>query len=186
MRNEKNIIKGEGISTSCLTLNQSSESGISQDLPICSSCEDIERSVPKNEGENFAFNASEVVIHEYVKKIFYDRNVYDFMELYFMLHYNKSYIIPIASSQVTCILRKASNVEQLTNGFKEQQQSADNEFALKLHNSEYVLTLIECSFDISDLKFQSDDYCFYMTEHYRFQIKSSSNSNLTIIYEKIG
>jgi hypothetical protein len=113
------------------------------------------------------------------------------MELYSELRFGKPSVFPIEASKITCVLRKVLDARILIEEHRRQSSSALRYpdvcgSSLDLHdNSVYILTLIECDFDISQYKSQLMG-CYYKSEKYCFKIKSSVQWDLTILYQKLN
>jgi hypothetical protein len=165
------------------------ENILCQNLPICNSRADIEKIKPRNEAGIEIIKTDEVITEEYLNKKFDTCNLYDFMELYFVLRFGQAFVIPITAQHVVCVLRKVSNAKMAKELSAPSDQYSFDQFSIKvamnMHNtSVYMVTLIECNFDIS--KCQLDGWYYHEARQYRYQIKLSIYGDMSIMYQKIG
>jgi hypothetical protein len=186
MWNEENVMKGKN-GASRLIPYRSPELELYRDLPVCKSFDEVEKITPRNSGEIVVVNATERVVNEYLNQKFGNRNIYDFMELYFNWLVGRPIYFSITAPMITCILRKVYNVNQLNNQSEIMFSKRASSVLKRWHDSSVcLLTLVECQFDIDKYHSKFLGYCPAKTEHYRYQIMSSIQCDFTILYERIG
>jgi hypothetical protein len=161
------------------------ESTLYEVLPECNTVAKIEKAAPKKAEESSVFNTDERIINEYLNKNFGFRTIYDFEAFYIQQHIKQPLLIPIVAPFITCVLRKVSDADALIKNMQHHQVPVElvADGMQNLHDSSvYILTLIECEFDLPQYQEDLPGYSYETDEMY-LRIKSSPQFDLTIFYQ---
>lgn len=169
--------------------HEAEETAYRNSLPYCEDVNQLEELF--NSDADSSVRTSPDVLNNAMRKEFDDRDLDFFMNLYTQLHFGQSFVFPVPP-EVVCYFKVKHSAQEVLDFLRGYQSIVGSDehgrSFLNLHNDnvrEY--TFIRADFDIYGNKHKLYGGYIYRTANlrYTFLIRSSSQFDLTIVYNKL-
>lgn len=170
--------------------HEAEENAYRNSLPYCEDVNQL-RELFNSDAESSVRTSSDVLDHALRREFGTNRDLEYFMKLYTKLHFGQSFAMPVPP-EVVCYFKVKHSAQEVTDFLRGYQRTIGTDehgrSFLNLHDDnvrEY--TFIRADFDIWGNKHQLYGGYIYRTSNlrYTFFIRSSSQFDLTIIYNKL-